>query len=182
MRRTHAGLLAVALLLGGTAVADQKDERLDSLFVELRSADGVRDAERVERLIWQIWFEIDDPVIDEHLSRGIEAMNRRNFEAALRAFDRVIEQRADYAEGWNRRATLFYMMGEFDASVADIRKTLELEPRHFGALSGLALIRESQRRPFEALEALARVVEIHPHMSHLSQRVANLTAQLGEPI
>ena len=177
-----AWLLAALLGAGEAAVADQQDARLDSLFVELREASSVGEASRIERAIWQVWFEIDDATVDEALARGVEATNRRSYAAALRAFDSVIEARADFAEGWNRRATLFYMMGELDASVADIRRTLELEPRHFGALSGLALVRETQGRPFEALEALEKVVQIHPRMPQLAERVAHLTAQLGEPI
>jgi tetratricopeptide (TPR) repeat protein len=175
-------VLAVALLPKGTAVADQHDGRLDALFSQLRSADDEREAARVERQIWALWFESADKSVEEQLSRGVEAMNRRSYEAALRAFDAVIAARAGFAEGWNRRATLFYLMGDLDASVADIRRTLELEPRHFGALSGLALIREAQGRPFEALEALEKVMQIHPRMPQLALRVEQLTAQLGEPI
>lgn len=163
-------------------MADQNDPRLDGLFAELRTAGGEREADRIERLIWNIWFETGDPALDAHLARGVEAVNRHSFEAGLRAFDAVIEAKPDFAEGWNRRATLFFLMGDYDASVADIRRTLELEPRHFGALSGLALIREAQRRPFEALEALEKVAQLHPHMRQLAERVSQLTAQLGDPI
>lgn len=183
MRRALASFaFAVALLPEGIAVADQHDVRLDALFAELLSAEDEREAARVERSIWGLWFETSDSSVDEQLARGVEATRRRSYEAALRAFDAVIAAKADFAEGWNRRATLFYLMGELDASLADISRTLELEPRHFGALSGLALIREVQGRPFEALEALEKVMRIHPRMPQLSERVEQLTAQLGEPI
>ncbi len=73
-------------------------------------------------------------------------------------------------------------MGALDASLRDIDHTLALEPRHFGALSGLAMIRETQRRPFEALEALERVTQLHPRLPQLQERVDRLSRQLGDPI
>ena len=73
-------------------------------------------------------------------------------------------------------------MGNFEASLRDIDRTLALEPRHFGALSGLALIREAQGRPFEALEALEQLIRLHPQLPNLLERVDRLTRQLGEPI
>ena len=96
--------------------------------------------------------------------------------------ERHREPEPAFAEGWNKRATLYWLLGEYEASVADIARTLALEPRHFGALSGLSMIREAQSRPVEALEALEKVLELHPHLAHLQERIDHLTRQLGEAI
>ena len=163
-------------------MSDQRDPRLDALFDALASAPSEAEAVTVEQQIWSIWIDAGDPALNQKMSDGAQAMDRGDAGAALYAFDAVIAARPDFAEGWNRRATLYFLMRRFADSVADIEKTLALEPRHFGALSGLALIREAQNEPFQALEALEQVTRIHPRMPHLKQRVDDLTSMLGEPI
>ena len=82
---------------------------------------------------------------------------------ALRVFDAVVERQPDYAEAWNRRATLHYLMGNLAESISDIDKTLELESRHFGALSGLGLVYLQQDNLIKAREAFERLLTIHPN-------------------
>jgi tetratricopeptide (TPR) repeat protein len=171
------------LVVGGTeAVADQNDGRLDALFARLAGATDRASGAVIEQEIWAVWMETSDDALAPVLARGIGAMNTGDFRAALAAFDALVRQAPEFAEGWNKRATLYYLMGALPESVRDIERTLALEPRHFGALSGLALIREAEARPFEALEALERVVQIHPQLPGLLLRVDRLTRQLGEPI
>jgi tetratricopeptide (TPR) repeat protein len=93
---------------------------------------------------------------------------------ARSSFDQVIAIAPDFAEGWNKRATVAYMQGDFDSSVHDIQKTLALEPRHFGALSGLALIYENLGKEETALDILLQVKEIYPGMPGLDQRMLDL--------
>jgi len=176
-----AGLLLLSLQ-GEPALSDQTDPGLDALFARLASAESVGEAADLEERIWRLWLEVDREDVEESLGRGILAMNTGRYAAALLAFDGVVSSAPDFAEGWNKRATLHFLMGNFDASVRDIDRTLALEPRHFGALSGLAMIREAQGRPFEALEALERIQHIHPRLPNLPERVARLTQQLGDPI
>jgi tetratricopeptide (TPR) repeat protein len=163
-------------------MAGSRDAVLRELFARLASAASQRDAEAIEREIWSAWLATDDPAVASLVERGLAAMAAREVAAALEAFDRVIELAPDYAEGWNKRATLHWLRGAFEASVADIDRTLALEPRHFGALSGLAMIREAQGRPFEALEALERLLHIHPRMPFLNERIEELSAQLGQAV
>ncbi len=163
-------------------MSDQNDPRLDELFLGLAAAKGVREAAAVEHEIWTIWLEGGDDEIDASMARGVEAMNTGDFAAALRSFDAIAQAAPDFAEGFNKRATVHYLMANFEASVRDIDRTLALEPRHFGALSGLAMIREAQGRPFEALEALETVTRLHPRSPNLQEHVDRLTRQLGEPI
>jgi tetratricopeptide (TPR) repeat protein len=177
-----AACLALMWTWGVPAVADQTDPRLDPLFASLRSARNSAEAETIAAEIWDIWHQADDPVTALLMSQGAAAMQAGDAAAALEAYDAVIESAPRFAEGWNRRATLYYLIGQFDASVADIEKTLALEPRHFGALSGLALIREAEHKWFEALEALDKVSRIHPKMPQLQERLDQLSRQLGEAI
>ena len=103
-------------------------------------------------------------------------MNHRAFEAALTSFNTVIEMRPDFAEGWNKRATLYYLVGEFERSIADVERTLALEPRHFGALSGLGLINMALERPVEALAAFEAALAVHPHMPNAKRMIKQLRA------
>lgn len=167
---------------GGPAVASQTDPRLDALFASLRGARSSLEAGPLSQEIWDIWYQTDNPAAARHLAEGVEAMNAGSAGQALEAFNAVIASAPHFAEGWNRRATLYYLIGNFEASIADIDKTLALEPRHFGALSGLALIREAQHKWFEALEALDKVSRIHPQMPQLEERLQQLSNQLGQTI
>jgi len=159
-----------------------RDAALRDLFARLAGAASAREASAVEYEIWSAWHEIDDDLVAPWMRRGLAALEARDLGAALSAFDRVTELAPDYAEGWNKRATLHWLRGAFEESLADIDRALELEPRHFGALSGLAMIREAQGRPFEALEALEKLIHIHPHLPHLRERIDELSAQLGQAI
>lgn len=183
-RAGRVGLAVVLLCLGleVPAMSDQRDPRLDSLFAKLAAAPGAEEATAVEREIWAIWFDPGDPEVDATMRKGVAAMERGDAGTAMAAFDAVIAARPDFAEGWNRRATLYYLMRRFPESIADIERTVALEPRHFGAWSGLALIRERQEDPFAALEALEHVVRIYPQMPALAERIEHLTRQLGDPI
>ncbi len=178
-----AGLAGVAIgTTGGVGLAAQDDEQLDALFAGLRASEDPREAARLEDAIWAIWLESGDETVDRSMAAGMRSMSRGDHRRALAAFDAVVQVAPRFAEGWNKRATLYWLMGDYEASVADIDRTLALEPRHFGALSGLAMIRETQGRPFEALEALERVMRIHPRLPNLGERIDRLSRQLGEAI
>ena len=152
---------------------------LDRLFDRLRNA-GPREAARVEVEIWQRWTRSGDARIDAWMNRGIEAMGSGNHSEALEAFDSIVRAAPGFAEGWNKRATLYWLLGEHEASVHDIERTLALEPRHFGALSGLAMIRQEQGQVFDALDALERIARIHPHMPQLDEWMEDLSGGLAE--
>ena len=153
---------------------------LDSLFERLRGAVGAGDAARAEREIWLRWMESGDARADGHMRRGVTAMAGQDYAAALSAFGALVEVAPHFAEGWNKRATVHWLMGNHEASVRDIESTLSLEPRHFGALSGLAMIHEANGRTFEALDALDRLAEIHPQLPQLREWTARLMEGLAE--
>ncbi len=116
------------------------------------------------------------------MRQGIVAMNSRDYSSALEAFNAVIREAPDFAEGWNKRATLYWLMGELQKSIDDIERTLALEPRHFGALSGLGMIRKKQERPAEAIQAYKRALEIYPTMPNATDQIKALEEQLGKSI
>jgi tetratricopeptide (TPR) repeat protein len=107
-------------------------------------------------------------------------MARRDHRAALAIFDRIVAAAPDFAEGWNKRATVHWLLGDHGASLRDIGRTLALEPRHFGALSGLAMIHQAHGRVFEALDALEKIARIHPRMPDLAARIEALERGLAQ--
>ena len=156
------GLLLIGL--SAPALSDQTDPRLDGLFDRLLAAPGPAEAALVEQQIWSIWLETPDDAIASDVEQGMAAMQRGDFPAALDVFDRVIDLAPDYAEGWNKRATLHYLMENFDASLADIARTLELEPRHFGALSGRGLVYIKMKDLERALTSFEAALAVSPQM------------------
>jgi len=175
-------LITMAPSWGETGWANQNDTRLDSLFSQLQITGSGQKARTIEKFIWKIWRESGDKSVDQLMVDGVKAMGGGNYEGALIAFNSIVKGAPNFAEGWNKRATLYWLMGDFEKSVEDINRTLALEPRHFGALSGLAMIRESQERPLDALQAFERALEIYPAMPNAAERIRKLNRQLGEPI
>jgi tetratricopeptide (TPR) repeat protein len=166
MRPIHA-LLAAAVLtaLAQPIQADQDDPRLPTYFEQLAGAPDPLSANTIERQIWRIWYEHADEETFRLLIEGDQAMKAGDFETAMKDFNEVIERDPDFAEGWNRRATLRYMMGDYEGSMADIDETLLREPRHFGALAGLGLVNMELGRERQALDAFERALVVNPQMS-----------------
>ena len=164
MRILAIGLTLLLSAMAPMAAADQDDPRLDGLFAGLATADDEAAAASIETEIWTIWHEIDDPASARLLRQGSEAMASRVFQIAILSFNRLVDRSPDFAEAWNRRATLHYLMGNDEASIRDIEETLRLEPRHFGALSGLGLIMLRNDRPLAALRSFEAALEVHPHL------------------
>ena len=143
--------------------ADQTDERLNGLFEQLLLVSNPVVLRATEDLIWEIWLEHENTDVQQLLTLGTEAMNRRQFSEALLIFSQIVKNFPDFAEGWNKRATLYYLVGNTDASIEDIKRALELEPRHFGALSGLGLVYLQQGKLALAEEAFLELITVHPN-------------------
>lgn len=165
MRRSHAigAILAVCLgLCSGPAGADQTDPRLGELFSQLQMAASPGKASQVEAEIWSIWSEAGNPDIDKVYEIGTQALALGDLATALKIFDAIVAKAPNFAEGWNKRATIYFMMDRYEDSLADIDRTLELEPHHFGALSGLGLVNIKLDRDEAALDAFERVLKVSP--------------------
>jgi tetratricopeptide (TPR) repeat protein len=168
-----AGLAASILILGGAlAPADQKDTRLPGLFDSLKKASSTDEANAVEQKIWAIWLQANDPSIDKLMEQGSDAMRNQDYPTAMQSFNAIIAQKPDFAEGWNKRATLYYLMGDYQHSLKDIDRTLELEPRHIGALSGLGLVNMQLDREEAAADAFQRVLDIDPQSASAQMNLA----------
>ena len=155
--------IAVFLFITSTTIsADQNDPRLNNLFKKLNETENQKEISDLIKDIWNIWYEVDDPKVIEYFEKGIQAMRIRNYPLAVRFFNNLIEEDPNFAEAWNKRATVYFMMGDFDKSMQDIIKTLELEPRHFGALDGMGLIFIHQGLFQEAIDVYDKMLEIFP--------------------
>lgn len=176
-------VLLAAVVFASSVEARQDDARLDALFARLHVTDNPGETAGIEAMIWGLWTAADDEKLDRLMADGVAAMNAGRFATALESFNAIIEGDADFAEGWNKRATLYFLMGRYDESISDVERTLALEPRHFGALSGMGLIYTELKDAPAALFWFERALEINPHMPSIAMRVEILSKMLkGEPI
>jgi tetratricopeptide (TPR) repeat protein len=182
MKRFLILVLASVLAFAPVAIARQDDSRLDELFSRLQVTTDVREARLIEGLIWTLWFESGSPDLDRLLEAGNDAMGAGRYDEALARFSRLIERDPTFAEAWNRRATLYYLMGNFDASVRDIQETLAREPRHFGALSGLGLINSALERWDSAVKAYEEALRVNPFLPGAKKNVEDLRKKLEQDI
>lgn len=159
------------------SAAAPDDARLDRLFERLQQADSHGQAKTIEAAIWQAWLQTGDEDLDRIMALGISAMRTGRLDVALIAFDALTERAPRCSEAWNKRATVHFMLGDYDSSVADIMKTLSLEPRHFGALSGLGMIYVNIGKKEAALAAFEKALSIHPHLTGLAEFVARERGQ-----
>jgi tetratricopeptide (TPR) repeat protein len=175
-------VVAGCVLAAHSADARQDDPRLKDLFGELKGATSSLEARVIETKIWQIWAENADPRIDALMDRGIDAMSRSDTDTALAVFSQVVKLDDKFAEGFNKRATVEFMRHDFAASVADIERTLALEPRHFGALAGLGHVYLALHKKAAALKAFEAALAIDPKLEHVQQTVEELKQELeGNP-
>ncbi|MDX8460964.1 tetratricopeptide repeat protein [Mesorhizobium humile] len=164
-------------------VAPTKQGRLDQLFAELKRERNEKAAERIAGRIWNEWNQSGSASVDLMMQWAQKATQDQKFDVALDFLDQVVTLQPDYAEGWNRRATVHFMMKNYGKSMADIDRTLQLEPRHFGALSGLAQIMAETGHKQSALEAWQKVLTIYPMMRSAQDQVSTLSEDLaGEGI
>ena len=169
-------IIAVLILLAYSLAspADQNDPALDGLFERLAITTSDEEASNITHEIWQRWTANDDPEVSQLMQIGIRALNYSTYRKALQSFDRVIEIAPEFAEGWNKRATLYYHIKEYRRSIDDIKKTLRLEPRHFGAWSGLGLVSIAQENYSGALAAFKKALSINPHIPNIRRYVQKL--------
>jgi tetratricopeptide (TPR) repeat protein len=175
--------LVITLLGGGTVLADQTDPKLDQLFADLQNVGSENAARPIEAQIWAIWLHSENQTVNDLMAVGVAQLNRADYARALATFDRVVALAPNFAEGWNKRATTLYGMGRFADSKRDIDRVLALEPRHFGALSGLGLCNVQLNRTREALDAFRRARAIDPNLAGIEHTIDELNTTLeGQPI
>lgn len=171
-------LILIILLTSNILHADQTDNRLAGLFATLQETENVRTIAITESQIWEIWLQHANADVQQLMLVGTQRMNSQRFAEAMVVFNRLTESYPNYAEGWNKRATLHYVLGSLDASVSDIEKTLELEPRHFGALSGLGMVFIQRKELSKAKKTFEDLIEVHPNSPNAKQNLELVEEQL----
>ena len=181
MRTILTPFLVLLALAGNLAMAraDQKDSRLPALFASLEGAADVAQAHSIEQQIWLIWIRHGNPKIDALMQVGSQLMVPGEYQRSLAAFNQIIAEAPDFAEGWNKRATVLYLLGDFEGSVRDIERTLALEIRHFGALAGLGLIYRAIEKPESALEIFEKILKINPQSLNARLHIKQLRKALS---
>jgi tetratricopeptide (TPR) repeat protein len=164
MLRIPAIVLGLLLaLFAGLASAVAGDD-LDTLFAKLRDPASGSNVLRIEPLIWDAWMHGGNDAENEALAKATQTMNIGLFKVADTQFTALVTSSPKFAEAWNKRATLYYLMGRSEDSLRDIEKVLELEPRHFGALSGRGMIYQRMGKNAEALAAFKDALAVNPTM------------------
>jgi Tfp pilus assembly protein PilF len=146
-----------------------EDNLAQSLIDQLTGTEDAMEAASLEEEIWEAWLLSGSPTVDILMRRGVEAMEMDDLEMARDMFDRAILIKPAYAEGWARRALIFFNDGQYDEAIADLEATLTHEPRHFGAWILLGMIFESVSEPTAALQAYRNALEIHPNADAAKQ-------------
>lgn len=170
----------MALLVAGTAFAADRltAPEMDALFAALADpANG--DWQATQAKILDEWSKSGSPAFDLLLRRGREAMAAGDLDAAIADLTALTDQAPDFAEGWNARATAYYLRGLYGPSIADIEHVLTLEPRHFGAISGLGLILQETNRKHDAMRAFQQSLSINPHQDGIRKALDALQSELG---
>jgi tetratricopeptide (TPR) repeat protein len=207
--RSHALLLAIAFLVCTGASAEAPKSRQQALtqlasedtaarleaIVWLANHGVMADAARLDALLrddnplvrdyaeqglWALWSRSGDAAIDRLMARGVEAMEEHDYNAAIATFGDVIRRKPEFAEGWNKRATVYYLAGEDRKSIADCAEVLKRNPRHFGALSGLGLIYTRLERYDEALAWFGKALDVNPNMVGVEMNIKNIERLLAE--
>jgi tetratricopeptide (TPR) repeat protein len=155
-----------------------KTRNLDFLFGALKAAPDEESAEHVEARIWAVWSSTPSDTAALLMSRAQAAMEAQNYDVALKLLDAVVKLRPDYIEGWNRRATLYYLKNDYVRSLEDIRQVLAREPRHFGALAGLGMIMQEYGDEKRALEAFRRALDVNPRLEKVPELVKTLSEKI----
>ncbi len=158
--------------IGLEADADRVLERLGDIDPGVRSAAAAA--------VWQIWSRSGDPKIDKLFSRGVEQMQASALGEALATFSEIVRRKPAFAEGWNKRATIYFLLGENEKSLMDCDAVLQRNPRHFGALSGAGQIHLQLGNLRRALDFFRRAVEVNPDLDGPAQAIPLIEQRLRD--
>jgi tetratricopeptide (TPR) repeat protein len=157
----------------------RKEEILERLFILLKNARQETRAEVIINQIWQIWLDSGDASLNLMMKEGNEALTAGNYTEAIKIFTEALLYKDSYAEAWNKRATAYFLRGNYKQALEDIKETLKREPRHFGAMAGAAHIYATINDTAALLRSLESLYEINPSYPNLAQNIHNLKRKLG---
>jgi tetratricopeptide (TPR) repeat protein len=155
-----------------------KTHTLDLLFRALKAAPDDTSARQIEARIWAVWAATPSDAAALLAARAKVAMENQNLDVALSLLDAVVRLRPDYIEGWNRRATVYYLKNDYTRSLEDIRQVLAREPRHFGALAGLGMIMQDLGDEKHALQAFRQALDVDPRLEKVPDMVKSLAEKV----
>jgi len=159
-------------------VSADKTRGLDFLFGALKAAPDDDSAKHVEARIWALWSQTTSDTTALLMTRAKTALDAKQVDVALKLLTAVVKLRPDYIEGWNRRATLYYLQNDYTRSLEDIEQVLVREPRHFGALAGLGMIMQELGDEKRALDAFRKALAVNPRLEKVPEMVKTLTEKV----
>ena len=162
-----------------TSDLSEQAKTIESLLDRLSKAESKSEAKSLERQVVTAWNASGSDTVDLLVARAGGAIKAKDFGVALQYLDTAITIQPDFAEAWNMRATVYYLIDEYELSLADIRQVLVRQPRHFGALSGLGLIFRQIDEPEKALEAYRQVEAVHPYFGTVRESIEKLEKEVG---
>ena len=166
-------------LFSSPLFADDNKEEIDKLFIQLKSALNFENSKEIEDKIWDLWTtHPSKDNLTKLLADGSSAMMESNLETALNKFTEAIKLDPSWAEAWNKRATVLYLMGKYDLSQADIDKVLMIEKRHFGALAGQGLVQTALKNYQKAIDSYIEAHKVHPFMKSPLIMIEKLKLQI----
>ena len=180
-------ILSLSLFFFSNINAEERNNKLDKLFTQLKNTKELSSAQVIEKEIWEIWsiHPSDDRRgfrLTELLTQGTRLMNMGELSKAYKIFTQIIAVEPDWAEAWNKRATVLYLMDRYQSSLDDIKITLALEPRHFGALSGQALNYIELNEYEKAIESYKAVQKIYPIMDGAKKMIPELEGLIKDQV
>jgi len=180
VRTCLAALLG--LMLGANVLAQSSGSTtmLDTLFAKLQTATDPVAVQSLEAAIWEQWIMVPDGEKRALMMRGIAEMQQRQLKESVDTFSKLIEIAPDLSEAWNKRATAYWLLGNFPASLNDICETVKREPRHFGAYSGLGMIRAEMGEYPRAVAAFELARKHNPHIIGIDDEIDRLKAMGGD--
>lgn len=156
----------------------ERPRNLDFLFGALKLAPDDTTAKAIEERIWSLWTASRSDTASLLMTRVKTAIEAKDLDLAVTLLDGIVKIKPDYIEGWNRRATIFYMKKDYGRAISDIREVLKREPRHFGALAGLGLILQDIGDDKQALEVYRRALAVYPRMERIPDVVKTLQEKI----
>jgi tetratricopeptide (TPR) repeat protein len=180
LRACLAAFIGLILAAGVHAQNNGSTTMLDTLFDKLQTATDPSAIQSLEAAIWEQWTTVPGDVQRQLMMRGIAEMEQQELESAAGTFTKLIELSPELSEAWNKRATVRWLMGNFPGSLADICETIKREPRHFGAYSGLGMIRAQMNEPARAAAAFQLAKKYNPHIMGLDAEIERLKALGGD--
>jgi tetratricopeptide (TPR) repeat protein len=133
-----------------------------------------------EQSLWKVWARSGDPDVDAIFQHGLEQMNQQDFSEAIETFSQIIQKKPDFAEGWNKRATIYYLIGEYQKSLADCEEVLRRNPVHFGVLSGFGMNYLRLGKPEQALDYFERALAVNPNLVQIEAATEDLRQLLEQ--